>query len=545
MAKHLLKALTLMFSIGYLAVTIQAQETTEQVLPKTNQENQDKAESKKQVEEPPTETEDSDQEKDPKSQKPEPEDQEKESPKTDGESKKSGEEKSDQEDSDDKDSDGQSDEPEDQDEKQKQADQEKPKSRRSLGQSAYSKKSNTFVKVFDPVIASVNDSTIRIMSGDDEQIALGTVVDSGGLILTKASELEGEIGCELGGKIVKATVFGIDEATDLALLKVEAENLSEAPWSDSSSPMIGQWLATPKANKDQAVIGVVAAKSRLIPKSRAFIGIQMENFVEDEIALGVKIVLVMPSSPAKRAGLKVGDIIQRLDDFEITDRVSLVKAITENYNVDDYATLEVKRNDEVLKLNLQFAKQEDVGSQFERSNAQNSMGSTLSQRRNDFPEAFQHDSNLNQNTCGGPIVDLSGKIVGINIARAGRVSSLALPSNTIRLLVEKMKSGDLAPEKVNSDAIAQIDARLKDVETSFGNLPEKKDVLQQRYSVERARSEELKETIKSLQERLKLVEEREKAKRSELKDVKDKLYRLERTKRKLESEKNQLITGIK
>ena len=62
-----------------------------------------------------------------------------------------------------------------------------------------------------------------------------------------------------------------------------------------------------------------------------------------------------------------------------------------------------------------------------RSDFQNSLGGKLSVRRFGFPLAFQHDTVLRPSDCGGPVVDLDGRVVGFNIARAGRTESYALP----------------------------------------------------------------------------------------------------------------------
>jgi S1-C subfamily serine protease len=40
-------------------------------------------------------------------------------------------------------------------------------------------------------------------------------------------------------------------------------------------------------------------------------------------------------------------------------------------------------------------------------------------------------------------VDLDGKAVGINIARASRVATFALPASVVRSVLEEMKSGQL------------------------------------------------------------------------------------------------------
>jgi serine protease Do len=42
-------------------------------------------------------------------------------------------------------------------------------------------------------------------------------------------------------------------------------------------------------------------------------------------------------------------------------------------------------------------------------------------------------------------LDLDGKAVGINIARADRVSSYAIPASVVKPLLADLKSGRLAP----------------------------------------------------------------------------------------------------
>jgi serine protease Do len=74
----------------------------------------------------------------------------------------------------------------------------------------------------------------------------------------------------------------------------------------------------------------------------------------------------------------------------------------------------------------------------DRAEFQNNLGGQLSERRAGFPLAIQHDSMLRPADCGGPIVDLDGKVIGLNIARAGRVESYALPAALVRDTVKKL-----------------------------------------------------------------------------------------------------------
>ncbi len=404
----------------------------------------------------------------------------------------------------------------------------------------FSKQSDDFVRLFEPVVASVNESTLTIMAGK-QPIALGTVVDSNGLVLTKASELRGSIGCKLNdGTIVEAKVIGIDPQTDLALLKVDAENLNVAQWSEEPSPLTGRWLATPKGSRDdKATIGVVSVDARKIAPSRPFIGILMGNVPNDG---GVRITQVIPRSPADLADLWVNDVIVSIDSTQVKDNRSIVETLGQ-YDVNDRITLGILRGETEMKIRLTLAERDKVSPDNQRSNMQNSMGSILSRRRKDFPEAFEHDSMLSSKTCGGPIVDLSGKIVGINIARAGRVSSLAIPAYRVREIVEKLKTGKLAPEVVNKEEIEKINLELEEMNAKYGDLPEKKSVLERNYNVEKARMDELNQTIKDLETRMKVIEEKSKNYKSELDSVRKQILSIEKNRQRLEADREQLRTG--
>ena len=72
-----------------------------------------------------------------------------------------------------------------------------------------------------------------------------------------------------------------------------------------------------------------------------------------------------------------------------------------------------------------------------RGDTQNNMGSKLSDRRAGFPIILQHDSVIKPHECGGPLVNLEGQVLGINIARAGRTESYAIPSEAVRPLLGK------------------------------------------------------------------------------------------------------------
>ena len=102
---------------------------------------------------------------------------------------------------------------------------------------------------------------------------------------------------------------------------------------------------------------------------------------------------------------------------------------------DDTVTLSIKRGEKEMDLKVTLGRKSDV----DRGEFQNKMGSELSNRRPGFPAVIQHDTVLKASECGGPLVDLDGNVLGINIARAGRVETWALPGEVIRPLVSQLK----------------------------------------------------------------------------------------------------------
>ena len=74
-----------------------------------------------------------------------------------------------------------------------------------------------------------------------------------------------------------------------------------------------------------------------------------------------------------------------------------------------------------------------------RSELMNEMGGPLSARASGFPDVFQHDSVIRPTDCGSPVVDLDGKVIGINIARAGRTETFAIPADVVKNVFEQLK----------------------------------------------------------------------------------------------------------
>ena len=88
----------------------------------------------------------------------------------------------------------------------------------------------------------------------------------------------------------------------------------------------------------------------------------------------------------------------------------------------------VERDGETLKLDVTLWAPEDVFFRFRMTQ----LNGPMSRRRDGFESAFQHDSVIHPRNCGGPVLDLSGKVVGMNIARANRTATYALPTQVLQ-----------------------------------------------------------------------------------------------------------------
>jgi serine protease Do len=397
------------------------------------------------------------------------------------------------------------------------------------------------LKVFESLTGSTVESTVKVQAGN-RQIAVGTIVDTNGLVLTKASEMRGDLKCRLpNGDLIPASVFGIDVENDLALLKIEAEGLAAAPLNPVAPPTRGNWLVSPTDQNGSLIVGVVGVDERKIPPSRAFIGIQM---LDEEDDGGVLITEVLENTPAKEARLREDDIIVKLDDLQIRNRSALVEAIGK-YTPGSEIALTVKRKEKEMVVKLVLADAKVTSPMNSRSRTQNNMGSRLSRRGTNFPRAFQHDMALNAKECGGPVVNLDGQIVGINIARSGRVSSLAIPIDVVLSVIEKLKSGELSPVKVYADRIQSSEEELAEMKAKLANNRKTVAESEQEAEDSQAKIEELERMKLEITKRIKEVyEERDKLKKTRRVEE-SKAGEVERAIRRIESKLEALRAGKK
>ena len=70
----------------------------------------------------------------------------------------------------------------------------------------------------------------------------------------------------------------------------------------------------------------------------------------------------------------------------------------------------------------------------------NRLAGDTSGRSQGFDEVIEHDTVLPPWLCGGPLVNLDGEAIGLNIARASRVATYALPAPLAQKILQTLKS---------------------------------------------------------------------------------------------------------
>jgi serine protease Do len=288
---------------------------------------------------------------------------------------------------------------------------------------------------FSTISADATRATVRI-SEKKKGLALGVIVSEDGLVVTKASQVIDEEGklrdviCELSDKRdFKPRLVGLEPQHDVALLKINARKLTVIKWSTATEgPRLGSWLITTGIRETPVSIGVVSVGPTEI--KGGVLGILL-----GESENGTFIERVMPGGGGQRAGLKSGDVVIKVNDKEMKDRQMLIDTVR-SHLAGEEITLEIKRGEELLTIKAVLGRMSDLTGG--RPVVQNNLGGPLSERRTGFPSVLQHDSVVQPNQCGGPVLDIHGDAVGINIARAGRISTYALPVDVIKRVVEQL-----------------------------------------------------------------------------------------------------------
>ncbi len=145
-----------------------------------------------------------------------------------------------------------------------------------------------------------NDPFFQYFFGDDNSdlfgyrnrvqssLGSGVIVSSEGYILTNShvvGDLRASITTTFNDKReVKAEIVGVDEMTDIALIKVSARDLPTLPWGDSSKLKVADWVlavGNPYSLSQTVTLGIVSATRRSLGGQIA----GYEDFIQTDAAI--------------------------------------------------------------------------------------------------------------------------------------------------------------------------------------------------------------------------------------------------------------------
>ncbi len=110
----------------------------------------------------------------------------------------------------------------------------------------------------------------------------------------------------------------------------------------------------------------------------------------------------------------------------------------------------------------------------------NSLGVGVSTRSDNFPAVVQHDTVLKPVDCGGPVVDLSGKVVGVNIAHAGRTETYCLPADVLIDVMYDLMSGRLSPAVVEAAEKAKAEKDAAEMKATAEKMATEKKAAEEK-----------------------------------------------------------------
>lgn len=288
-----------------------------------------------------------------------------------------------------------------------------------------------FPKHFSELESNLDDACLKIIStlGNDQSVSvIGTIFKDTRWVVSKSSRIGREPEAVMDGQIVELKIIRRDNENDLIILQ-SPEVFSRGVVLDSPvdhSLPVGQFLIVPDVDGD-GLVGIVGTRRFRSRKqqSRGFLGVVPLTYQGDG---GAILAEVIEDGAANRAGLRIGDVITRLDDRNIQTQQDVRQFLS---RVDPNMTITAT----VLRDEDEMTKSIFLGAFPSKSNhAAEQMAK--SGRRDGFESVIHHDADLRPEDCGGPVFDLEGRFIGINIARNSRVRSYALPATIVSKLID-------------------------------------------------------------------------------------------------------------
>ncbi len=273
-------------------------------------------------------------------------------------------------------------------------------------------------KVVFPIYSGRQRVAYGISIGENRLLTKASEVAQRRMIFTENRQQES----------LSARIVGIYPDHDLAVLNVPGLQAPAAKWADAEKLAEGAFLTAIRSDGEAVAMGVLSVRERSLKSTdQGFLGIEMDTL---ELESGVRVRRVVPASAAAEVGIRGGDVITKIAGEEVSGFYE-VSTKLRRLRSGEQPEIEFLRAGVSRKVRpkLKGREIEEEGSQ--RLDRMDKMSGSQSRVRGDFGNVIQSDMELEASDVGLPVVDLEGRIVGIVIARAGRISTLILPGDDV------------------------------------------------------------------------------------------------------------------
>lgn len=279
-----------------------------------------------------------------------------------------------------------------------------------------------------PIPDSAHTNSVVTIRCAGKRVSLGTIIDSQrGWIVTKASELSANLIVSSEKLEIPGTVLHIDRARDIAVVEAESDWPQHIQLHDRAVPAVGHLVLSLMPDSKPRP-GILGATARRIQRRAGELGVVLDD--------DMKVASVSPNSAAKKAGLRRGDILTQFGGNAINSTGEL-GAVLQQRDAGDPFEVGVTRNNKTLQLRGRLL--HPANRRFADETFQLGAGGSSSLRRSGFPSIVQHDATIKPSDCGGPVTDLQGNLVGINIARVGREAVYMVPVAELNELLKQVE----------------------------------------------------------------------------------------------------------
>jgi serine protease Do len=307
---------------------------------------------------------------------------------------------------------------------------------------------DSYLKFADKRLKSTCVTITSVIEGKTQIIA-GTIFSLDGMtikdaykgvniILSKSSMVGDDPTITLSnGKVLRAIVAKRDRVNDLAILLPASKtgkgiSLQALHPDTLKTNHIGNFLISIRPDSISR-ISVLGSIDITLPKITSYGYLGAVTRQKEGLLV---FTFIQPKSAAEAGGLATGDQLLTIDDKQVSDELDVLRALQKYRAFDTTNMVIMRKGGRMLKeIVLKYPPQKITEHPADHFTGGKSV------RRDGFANVFVHDARIKSSECGGPVFDAAGNLIGINIGRLSRTSTIAIPAAALKYFIATEVTG--------------------------------------------------------------------------------------------------------